>query len=177
MSHTPNHPHDPARGSYELRREVRFEPGFDLVEETDGRYGRSSMLIRFVLHGPDGCVQFVMSTGWLPSHVMSAEWGDQVDVRRPLRCLDGVRPIPPEPMATDLGHHWRTPSYEDEYQQDHCDVIDGGGPCFYDGSSLNAEPVMAALFQRGDEAVWEALTQYYGYCVEQAETYHQEAPR
>lgn len=35
------------------------------------------------------------------------------------------------------------------------------GFCFYDGSGLNAEPVMAALFTGGDEAVWSALEDYY----------------
>jgi hypothetical protein len=153
----------------ELRREIRFEPGYDRVEETKGKYGRASMRMWFLLHGDDGSVQFVMHTGWLPTHIITSEWGDRVDVRVPLPCLDGIHPIPSEPMASDLGRHWRTPLYEGEYERSECDVIDGG--CYYDGSGLGAESIMAAFFQRGDVAIWEALGGYYGYCKEQADAF------
>jgi len=156
-----------------MRREVRFEPGYDRVGETDGKYGRGSMVIRFLLHGNDGAVQFVMSTGWLPTHVVHREWGDVVDVRTPLQCLDGKRPIPPEPNATDIGHHWRTPSYDGEWKPSKCDVVTDGD-CYYDGSGSNAETVMAAFFQRGDVAVWEALEEYYAQCKASADEYASE---
>ena len=72
------------------------------------------------------------------------------------------------PMAADLGHHWRTPPYEDCMSMD-CDILEGRTSCFYDGSGLNAEPVMAALFTDGHDGVWRALDAYYASLVGESE--------
>lgn len=143
----------------DLRREIQWIPG----RVYDKTYGRSSMRLRWLLHGNLGTIQFVMYTGWLPEHVDTrAQFGPRVDTSRPLPCRDGVRPIQPDPMASDLGFHWRAPvswMTEGDARSD-CDLF-GGAPCFYDGSGLNAEPVMAALFTDGDEAVWSMMADYY----------------
>lgn len=41
-----------------------------------------------------------------------------------------------------------------------CEYLNGK-PCYYDGSSLNAEKYMDILISQGDEALWEALEKYY----------------
>jgi hypothetical protein len=148
-----------------LRREVRFEPGYDHRAEDASkpagkRRGCHGLNIRFLLHGAMGCVQFCMYTDWLPSHVdHGAQFGPRVD-----RKLDhyGLRNLDLFPMAADLGHHWRAPLYEGEWQPTECEFL--GHPCYYDGSGLNAEPVMAALFIEGDAGVWRHLEEYYEYC-------------
>ncbi len=129
-----------------LRREVRFEAGYDKVAEGKGRHG---MQIRFLLHGQSGAVQFLMYTDWLP--------GDAPSIGH-YREAAGRKSADMFPMAADLGHHWRSAPYEG-CEHGPCDVVDGG--CYYDGSSLNAERLLAVLFDEGDEGVWRELGDYY----------------
>ena len=42
---------------------------------------------------------------------------------------------------------------------DCCEVI--GGPCYYDGSSLNAERLIQPFLEGGSDAVWRELEEYY----------------
>ena len=110
---------------------IRFEPGWELDEE----YGRRDMWIRFVCKGEDGAVQFLMSSGWY---------------------LD----LPPHPpKAFDLGYHSREPITGHETEFDECDIL--GGKCYYDGSGLQAEPILEKFLREGEEAVWEELEEYY----------------
>jgi hypothetical protein len=41
-----------------------------------------------------------------------------------------------------------------------CRYLDGK-PCYYDGSSLNAERIFDVLTAEGDEGVWRELEAYY----------------
>lgn len=122
-----------------LRREVVITPAYDKrSSDPKKNYGVHNAEIRFHLIGQEGAVQFVASTGWdLPSvHSRSKAWG------------------------TDLGYHSHKPHYKDqEIVRDDCPVI--GGPCYYDGSTLNAEPVFNRMVAEGHEAVWEELERYY----------------
>ena len=114
----------------EFRREVR----------TESR-GGSNWCERWLLHGPEGVVQFLCAI-----HVTGTDdtWsGRRANV-----------------TAYDLGYHWPTPRYEDQSQMT-CDLIPGQPECYYDGSSLNAEPVLDVLLSDGDEAVWKYLEDYY----------------
>lgn len=43
---------------------------------------------------------------------------------------------------------------------DPCEYTDGG-PCYYDGSTLNAEPVYKILLEEGSDGVWKYLEEYY----------------
>jgi hypothetical protein len=81
-----------------------------------------------------------MSTGWVP--------GDKgIDAR--ISHLF--------PMATDIGYHAHSPQREGQEQdRRECPYLDGQA-CFYDGSGLQAEPVLEAFIHRGDVAIWEAL--------------------
>jgi len=123
------------------RRPVEFTPGYD--KRTEG-YGVHGMSIRFLAVGDAGAVQFVMNTGWAPG--------------LPVRSAGTF------PYAVDLGYHWSTQRYEGMSQFSECDALGEGG-CYYDGSGLNAEPVMEAFIRDGEPAVWAALEDYYAHLV------------
>ena len=127
-----------------LEQAVVFEPGYN---KRGSQYGVHGMGIRFLLRGPKGCTQFVMNTGWVPGESMRASSADMF------------------PMAYDLGYHAHVPQYgygEEWVQRStpDCPYLDGA-ECFYDGSGLNAEPVMAAFIVEGESAVWSALQIQY----------------
>lgn len=116
---------------------VIFEPGYSNVAEG---YGKHGMGIRFLLRGPKGVAQFLMNTGWVPG-----------EKGVPARLAEYY------PSAWDLGYHARVPQYEgaEQYGTQPCDYL--GAECWYDGSGLNADPVLAAFIAEGEPAVWRAL--------------------
>lgn len=141
-------------------RRIEFEPGYDcmtaLGEEAGRRcHGRHGMNVRFLLIGEEGAVQFLMyASDWLPG---SIEHGH---TRRDLPLMGA--------MAADLGHHWLRPVYEgEESHGSKCEYL-ADAPCFYDGSGLNADPLLVAFFDSGPDAVWEYLTAYWFECSESA---------
>lgn len=123
-----------------FERAIVFEQGWN---DRGGQYGVHGMEIRFLLRGPKGVTQFAMNTGWIPGE-------------------KGVSPTLADyfPSGSDLGYHAIEPQYDREMEQiggrESCPFLDGK-PCFYDGSGLQAEPVLADFIQRGEVAVWEAL--------------------
>ena len=87
-------------------------------------------------------------------------------------------------MAADLGYHSPKPMYEGHKPMRHiykhmrftapdqfvpgvygdpviCPYLDGGVPCYYDGSRLQAERVLERLLREGDAGVWQALEELY----------------
>lgn len=113
-----------------------------------GSHGIGSVDMRMVLKGPLGAVQFVLYTGW---------YLDETPRLRPL-----------EPMAADLGYHSPKPRYESQYSMGPCTYLNDE-PCFYDGSSLNAEEPWRILRYEGGDAVWAYLREYYADIFERAE--------
>ena len=139
-----------------MERLVFFEPGFDRrSSDPKKNYGITGMKIRFVLRGEQGAVQFLVGTSWYPEHVQRERHG-KVD-----RYFDV------QPLAWDLGFHSIAPRGNGESSFD-CDVLPTG-KCYYDGSTLNAEPIRDRFLVEGDDAVWEELEVYYqetfGGCV------------
>lgn len=118
-----------------IRGEAACKPG------TGGSHGQHGLQIRFVLRGPKGAVQFLIFTGWVP--------------------LPPKTPVPFQPffMPADLGYHSPTARYKGQTGMTDCEYIAGG--CFYDGSSLNAELPYRTLVNRGEEALWDFLREYY----------------
>lgn len=130
-----------ARG--EFRRVLQSTPGFPLTPN----YGQRGMDLRFVLIGELGATQFLMFTDWVPREPKGrrGSWSASF------------------PMAADLGFHWKTNPWGDADfggKMPDCDWLGGAG-CYYDGSGLNAEPVMARFIAEGFDAVWEELERYY----------------
>jgi hypothetical protein len=140
---------------------VRFERGFDCIKfecvfgsdkckpGTGGSHGRHGMNIRFVVKGEDGAVQFLLHTGWIPQYATPSLIG-----ARDCTWSGATQP-------SDLGYHSKTPHFEGhEPSIESCEFCDGK-PCYYDGSSLNANDAMYALVNGGEDALWEFLDAYY----------------
>ena len=124
----------------DTERAVLFQPGYRTDRKT---YGLHGMDITWLLRGPRGVTQFSMSTGWVPGQGMTPGTSDLF------------------PMATDLGYHALCPQYEGAFgPRDDCDYLPGGR-CWYDGSGLNAEPVMARFLIEGEPAIWRELAEYH----------------
>ena len=133
-----------------LERVLTFAPAFDKRHaEPNKNYGIHGVEMRFVVRGPHGATQFVLYTNWqLPA--VRAEFE-----RRgcDFYCRN-------KPMPADLGYHSRTPRYEDQTSMGPCTEL-GGAPCYYDGSSLNAERIFDVLCAEGDAGVWRELEAFY----------------
>lgn len=137
----------------EFIRKVNFEAAFDKRHPDPAKNcGIHGVNIRFVLIGKKGAVQFLLYTNWQLPRVTEEHDRKPVDKQYPhLLC---------RPMPADLGYHSRKPRYDgQEPMSDNCDIL--GGPCYYDGSTLNAEPVYNRLLAEGDRGVWAALEEYY----------------
>ena len=135
-----------------FKKIIAFEPAYDKRKEKCGIHGVD---IRFVLKGKDGAVQFLLFTNWQLPHVTEEE------VNRLEHHNASSIKLFFTPMPADLGYHSPKPMYEDHRQAvDKCEYLDGK-PCYYDGSSLNAEPIYRKLLKYGAKGVWEALEKYY----------------
>ena len=129
----------------EFDRAVVFHPAYDFRNHPAGNYGIHGVALRFLLRGDHGAVQFILFTDWqLPSARESVYPWDMV-------C---------RPTAADLGYHSRTQMYEGQTTIGPCTLLDGDD-CYYEGSTLNAEPVFERLIAEGSDGVWDALESYY----------------
>lgn len=134
----------------DLERRVTFSPAYDKrAPDSAKNYGIGAMRGCFYLIGDEGAVQFVIGTNWYLPHVHA-----ELEARHYSGITEG-------PRAWDLGYHSRaqTPSGT---RMEKCDLWEGG--CWYDGSSLNAKPILGHFLEEGDEAVWKALAGYYAQC-------------
>ena len=134
-----------------MERRIEFYPAYDKRDPDPTKsYGIGSVMVRFLLIGERGAIQFLFSSGWVLPHV--AKEYEAMPGRNVADCL--------KPMGFDLGYHSHTPMYEgQELQDENCDVL--GGPCYYDGSGLAADEVLQILITEGHDAVWERLEQEY----------------
>ena len=130
-----------------LKRDIVISPAYDKRSSIPGKnYGIHNAEIRFLLTGPKGVVQFVASTGWDLPHVAQE--------------LEANHKYKSKAWGTDLGYHSRKPRYEGQLAMGDCPYL-GGKPCYYDGSTLNAELVFNLMVSEGHEAVWKRLEDYY----------------
>lgn len=132
----------------ELVRKIVIMPAWDKrSSDPKKNYGIHSAELAFYLTGPSGVIQFVVYTGWNLPHV-------DKDLER--RGLGHSRP-----MAEDIGYHAYQPQYDGQtLLRESCPLLNGA-PCYYDGSSLNAEPIFDLLLSDGDEAVWKRMEEIY----------------
>lgn len=149
-------------GNFE--RSVTFEVGYDHRSHPEacggGGHGQSGMTMRWILKGPDGATQFcAYMPNWVPGHVNRI---GGVQPEGDISVVHVGRTLNEDLMGTDLGYHSPKPQWEgqEQYGRDDCHLLDGG-TCYYDGSGLNAEPVLAAFLDHGPHAVWVALARYY----------------
>lgn len=137
----------------EFTRKIEFIPAYDERSSDPAKnYGWGCARMRCILKGPKGAVQFVMGTGWVLPHCKAENPDAFSDY----------------PQARDLGYHSPVPMYEgQEPMSDKCDVL--GIPCYYDGSTLNAEKPMQMLIAEGHEALWTYLKEYYHSTLDDVE--------
>ena len=137
-----------------MKREIKFDPAFDCRDPDPSKnYGVHGVTLHFYLIGELGAVQFNLFTNWQLPHVTEESKGK---IR-----FDGDRHWLCRPIPADLGYHSPIPKYDgQEPISDSCELL-SGRPCYYDGSSLNADPVYQTLLEEGDAGVWRTLEKYY----------------
>jgi len=132
-------------------RWLEVQPAFDKRHDDPKKnYGIHGVTLRFLLRKPDAVMQFLLYTNWQLKHVR-AEKGIATVERYPFSYWQA-------PMAADIGYHAKAPLYENQNSMD-CELL--GGKCYYDGSTLNAEPVLESFIEKGLDGVWEALEEFY----------------
>lgn len=146
-----------------MERRIIFEVGYDHRAFPDdcggGGHGQHGMNMRWVLIGPAGAVQWLTyMSNWVPGNVRHGTVGD----------IHPVSLVPTngrigDGMAADLGYHSPVrPSWDDNewVSKQDCEFLPDGY-CYYDGSGLNAEPVLEAFLSHGPHAVWASLARFY----------------
>lgn len=130
-------------------RRVEFQAAFDKRHPNPSKnYGVGAVVLRFILIGERGAMQFVCSTGMYPKHVTD-EWD-----------ASGRDPKAFRAMGYDIGYHAHEPQHEGQSAQDNCTYL-GGRACYYDGTSLGAEEFLPTFITGGDDAVWAMLEARY----------------
>jgi len=146
-----------------FERVVRFDRGRDCVQfecihgsekckpGAGGSHGISGLRIGFYAKGVGGAVQFTLNTGWKPLKIK----------RDPIsNTMFDLNPGKYYPVPYDLGYHAKEAQYDgQEVSEQYCEWTDG--PCYYDGSGLNAYDAWYTLINGGDEELWRFLEAYY----------------
>ena len=137
-----------------FERLVEWTPAYDKRP----KYGIHGMNLRFILKGPEAATQFLIYTNWLLKHNQ-----DEADAR-----LDSAFPhLLCHPLPADLGYHSRRPLYADQKPiGETCDYLNG--PCYYDGSGLNAQTLYWKFVAEGEAVIWRELEEMYWNIVHRA---------
>jgi len=135
-----------------FERKIEFAPAYDKrSSEPNKNYGVHGVEMRFYLKGEDGVVQFLLYTNWHTKKVQEEFDSRPVRPYMHLSC---------HPMAADIGYHSPRPIYEGQTMlSENCHILNG--PCYYDGSSLNAEAFYWTLVEEGEEALWKKMEEWY----------------
>lgn len=133
----------------EFERIVEVSGAFDKRSpDPKTNYGIGGMRMRFILKGPLGAVQFVVCA---PIHLeyVSDELFSRGGTYNPFKAI-----------GADIGYHAKVPQYEGQQaMEDNCPYT--GGPCYYDGSGLQAAEFMPTFLAKGSDAVWPMLEERY----------------
>jgi len=132
----------------DLGHRLEILPAYDKTTEGCGIHG---VEMRWYVTGPAGAVQFVLYTNWHLEHV-EKQLDERLDRQFPhLSC---------HPLPADIGYHSHVPRYEGQtIQSSNCHILNG--PCYYDGSGLQARDFYKILVEQGGDALWEALEKRY----------------
>lgn len=139
-----------------MERVIEFRKAYDRKSEG---YGIHSVDMCWYLKGPKGVIQFITYTNWHLPHIQ--EHFDKLQDREfpHLSC---------HPHAFDIGYHSYKPIYEGQTAvRSDCHLLNA--PCYYDGSSLQAEEVLQLLISQGSEAVWQEMQNRYNEIFESKE--------
>ena len=144
----------------ELKKIITFYPAYDKTHSDPKKnYGVHGVELKFVLKSDKGAVQFLLYTNWHLSHVQE-ELNRKLDSQFPhLSC---------HPQPADLGYHSPKPTYKGQTQMPGgCEYLDDK-PCYYDGSSLNADRIYKVLLEKGSDGVWQELEEFYKEIFEES---------
>jgi hypothetical protein len=125
-----------------FRREVQITPPYDKRHKNPSKnYGIGGMMLRMMVVKNKSAIQFVAYLPVYLPHVVN-------ELSENGHNFKGA--------GFDVGYHSPTPQYAEQKPiEDNCPAT--GGVCYYDGSSLQAEPVYEVFLQDGMDAVWPIL--------------------
>lgn len=166
-----------------LKRKLDFEVGYDKRDPDPSKNcGVHGMNMRFMISGKIGVVQFLIYTNWMLPHVrkeqdkfekisrflaepMAADIGyhsriPQYEGQKFTRRVK-IIPKPRKNIIID-GEETSIPDFEldEAFEPTPCSFLQND-PCFYDGSSSNAEAYLDELVTYGEEALYEKMIGYY----------------
>jgi len=145
-----------------FERIVKFSQPFDKRSDIRGEnYGIGSMRIWFILKGRHGAVQVCFNTPfYLPKTIDEYKriGNKNKTIPSDIRDEDGKAK---GFDCWDVGYHSPKPMFEGQTKTD-CDLLRKGF-CYYDGSGLrgNNDGLPELFYEKGDEAIWEYLEDYY----------------
>lgn len=143
-------PHEGGPAGLEECRE--FQPGYVCRDRGMKGHGLHGMEVRWLLRGPNGGAQFVLFTDWLPG-------------RKSQRSIADLYP-----MGADVGYHSPVPRFDGHDPMfTECDLIPGGGPCYYDGSGMRAETLTEMFKVAGEPVIWAELESVYDELTDAAQ--------
>lgn len=125
-----------------MERITTFTPAYDNRLNGGGQHGVD---LRMVLKGEQGAVQFVLFTGWSKSLAESDSDIQKVQY----------------PLPADLGYHSKIPLFEKQIVSDRSCIYCDGAPCYYDGSTIDADIIFKKLILEGSESLWKELEYRY----------------
>ena len=160
-----------------FERILEFEPAFDKRNSDPKKnYGIHGVSLRFVVKGEKGAVQFLMYSGWQLPHVQEEMYQKHGVFNSSCMPADlGYHSLKPmykgqEPIGSKSYDEWGPAELGDKLLMvpirketgtfTPCPYLDNA-PCYYDGSGLNADEPYAVLAEKGEEALWEYLENYY----------------
>ena len=148
-------------------RIFRVHPAWDRrSDDPEKDYGISDANMTMFVAGDAGAVQFVVMTRW---HLPAVQ--KELDNRVFFHDWKSFNPLMlHKPIGTDVGHHSKIPMRDGEnpIEEKGCEWT-VGQPCYYDGSTLRAQDMLAKLIAEGSEPVWLELEEYYQTLVDRAE--------
>lgn len=145
--------------SEKLIREIIIAPSWDKRDPNPSKnYGIHGCNMSFYVKGETGAIQFVIYTNWHLPHVQK----ELIEGCKGSKTeYSGCHFCRLEPMPADIGYHSPVPHYEgQEPMSKACELL-GGKPCYYDSSTLNAKRYFDIMVEKGSDALWEALEEYY----------------
>ena len=137
-----------------MEKIIKFTNAFDKRNNDPKKdYGVHGVNIIFILKSNKGAVQFIIYTNWHLPNVQK-----EFDNKSPLSDMPYLFH---QPIAADIGYHSYVPIYDGQTQiTDKCEWLNNK-PCYYDGSSLQAEKYFNILREGGDKKLWEAMCKFY----------------
>lgn len=138
-----------------FERSVEITPAFDQRKQGYGIHGCDLIMN---LKGKKGIVYLALSTNWhLPNvtkeMVSSVAMGKNSEIDIDIRFL---------PHPIELGYH--SPVPVDGFTEPtrlYCHHLPGITPCYCSSGCLAAEEPFKILIEKGSEAVWKFLEEYY----------------